>query len=403
MQRLTDRTIQAVKPTARETKVFDTLVRGLALRVYPSGTKAYAFFYTNHLGKQRQISLGGIASVSLADARQRARQYAAEVGSGIDPAERKSEYRRAETIGQLAEKFIAHARIHAQPRTVREYEQQLKRDILPNWADIKIQAIRTADVIALIDGIHSRGAPILANRTQALVSRLFSFAKERRLVEHNPVAGLPKPAKETSKIRVLSDEEVRWLWEVTDCHPNRSLSLSLRLILLTGLRPGEVAGAMKCDLDFVANHWLIPGERTKNRDAHFVPLLSEIRDVLRHGLEEASNIHGDSCKYVFPATKKDTPQNLSKLLKTNFKQNPPDGFMPFTCHDLRRTTLTRLQNLGEPHEVIELIAGHKLPGISSVYQRGDRRTQIESALAKWHRELRRIVYGQDSRKVLPIR
>lgn len=400
--RLTDKLIKSLKPYAKERKVFDTTVRGLCVRVYPSGRKAFAFFFTNHLRKQRQVSIGDTSTVSLSDARDRARVFAAQVAQDLDPAERKSAARKAETIAELAERFLAHVKEHRKERTHKEYARQLRADVLPIWGSYKVQAIKPADVIALVESIKTRGARIAANRILALLSTMFAYAKDLRLIEHNPALGLRRPTKEVSRKRVLSDEEIRFVWKLLETEAYRSKALALKLVMLSGVRPGEAASAMWQDLDFDKSLWMIPGTLTKNKEDHPVPLISPIRDVFTEARAVASGLHGEDCRIVFPRIGKDARISESTLSRY-FHDYIPEDFEPFTPHDLRRTVQTRLQNLGAPHEVLEKIAGHKLAGVAATYQRGDRLSDISKWLQRWHRELERIVEGRSETKVVSLR
>lgn len=99
-------------------------------------------------------------------------------------------------------------------------------------------------MIELVEAIVKKGTPVQANRVQALVSTIFSFAVDAALVKFNPCSRLRKRGAETRDTRVLSDDEIRQFWRRAVLPPiTRRVGLVLRLALLTGCRSGEVAGA----------------------------------------------------------------------------------------------------------------------------------------------------------------
>ena len=144
---------------------------------------------------------------------------------------------------------------HAKPRkkSWKEDRRQLSADVLPYWASRQVKAITRRDVHELVDRITDRGKPVTYNRVKALVSRIFKHGIDRDWLDHNPAAGISKQP-ETSRERVLSDEELTGLWgalqsvktgkRVTDDHPapliSPMLARGLQLMLRTAQRGGEI-------------------------------------------------------------------------------------------------------------------------------------------------------------------
>src|SRR5207253_17996 len=121
----------------------------------------------------------------------------------------------------------------------------------------------------LVESLIKAGKPTLANRVQSLISSIFSFAMDADLVRGNPCARLRRRGVETIGRRVLSDDEIRLFWPGTVQKPiSRRVGLALRLILLTGVRPGEAAGITCAELENTGEkgraRWIIPAERSKN-------------------------------------------------------------------------------------------------------------------------------------------
>ena len=196
----------------------------------------------------------------------------------------------AEYLAKYARKF---------KKSAAEDERILARDVLPAWGDRSVRDLTRGDIRALVEGIADRGAPVMANRTLAVIRRVLNFAIDYDWVEANPAARVRKPAPEVSRDRVLDDNEIRRLWRVlshfpttaerpapgrkarqgtaTDpiCPINEPHAALLKLRLLTAQRGGEVALMRWRDLDLKDGWWTIPGAFTKNGKPHRVPLVDQ--------------------------------------------------------------------------------------------------------------------------------
>jgi integrase len=165
-------------------------------------------------------------------------------------------------------------------RTWKEDRRKLEVDIVPRFGRMPIADIMAADVRELIESIAYRGAPTAANRTRALLSKVFNFARARGLVEVNPVDVVDKPAKERRRERKLDDKEIRILWEGTETFKSQAMRALFRLLLLTGQRLSEVRDMTWDELDLEERVWTIPGARTKNRRTHRVPLTDPALEII---------------------------------------------------------------------------------------------------------------------------
>ena len=125
------------------------------------------------------------------------------------------------------------------------------------------------------------GAPVAANRLRALVSRIYTFGAEQRLVAAtaNPVIGVKKPTKETTRDRVLTEDEIRRLWEACETQ-NPYVCAWFRLRLVTAQRGGELLQMRWTDIDPNSHFWTIPAEFVKNAHGHRVYLNETARELL---------------------------------------------------------------------------------------------------------------------------
>jgi integrase len=208
----------------------------------------------------------------------------------------------------------------------------LEKDVLLAWGKRKVQEITRRDVVVLLDKVRDRGAPVTANRLLGRLTRLFNFACERGILEESPCTRLKK-TEEQPRERVLTDAELAAFWQGIDdtgIHPGTALAL--RLILVTGQRPGEVSGMAWGEID--EHWWTIPAERTKNGREHRVPLTTMAHTLLTH----AKELSGENA-YVFPSPR---PQGNSKPLEVRSLSRAIDrkhvqlGIDKFVPHDLRR-------------------------------------------------------------------
>ena len=92
----------------------------------------------------------------------------------------------------------------------------LHREVLPYWGHRKAFDITSRDVLTLLDRIVERGAPIQANRVLALIRKLYNWAISRDLIEHNPCIQVKPPGKEHQRDRVLTEDEIRLVWNATE-------------------------------------------------------------------------------------------------------------------------------------------------------------------------------------------
>jgi integrase len=372
--------------------LWDKRLRGFGLRITNTGHKTWIAVYRRggRNGRLQELKIGTYPPLSLAEAREKARGTLAAAQLGDDPVEEKREERDAETFAALAERYLVeHARRWKKPRSVEEDKRNLKNDVLPIWGNRRVNEITRRDVIALVDGIVNRGAPIHANRVLALISKMFNFAidKDPDRVENNPAYKVKKPSPESSRDRVLSSDEIRNVWGALESEPPNIRAI-FKLLLLTGERPGEIKGMRWTELDIsrVESWWTIPGGRdgrTKNKKVHRVPLVGEAHRILQ-------SLSGDG-PMVFPNRSGEKPfTGLQKALNRLRKNSGVN----FQTRDLRRTLATGLGELGIDRIVIQKVLNHSDGSVTGIYDRHTYDTQKRGALERWDRRLCQILTGE---------
>lgn len=259
----------------------------------------------------------------------------------------------------------------------------LALDLLPAWRDRKISKIGRRDIIAVLDAIVARGAPVQANRVQSLVSKMLNFAVGRGLLETNPAYRIPRSAQERSRDRVLSDGEIRALWLSLDAEPARVAAV-FRLAILTAARRSEVLGMTWSELDLDSGWWTIPAQRSKNGLAHRIPLVPSALVVLRT-LHDGPH----DAEFVFRGGRLGAPVANPQKWIARIRQRA--DLEDFRMHDIRRTVASNLTGLGVPRLVVSKILNHVETGITAVYDRHSYDAEKRAALFKWDARLAAIL------------
>jgi integrase len=357
---LTDRFCASAKSTGVQTDYFDASVSGLALRVTSNGTKSWSLL---HGSPRRRVTLGRYPSMWLASARARALET--------------REGRTSGTVSALAEVYLKSVQ---GKRSAPEIERRLRKDVLPIIGHIPLSELHRRDVTRVID---AKAAPIAARRAFEDIRAMVRWAVARGDLDHNPIDGMKGPAISKPRQRVLTDDEIRVLWSSLD-QVSVQCQRVIKLCLVTGQRVGEVAGLTLDELDLKRRVWNIPGARTKNGHPHSVPLSGLAIDLINDASASVSR---------------------QEVSDTIWEHQDQFGIAHWTAHDLRRTALTKMAELGVAPIVLGHIANHRTTtkaGMTlSVYVHHAYEKEKRAALELWADRLQGIVVG--GAEVVPIR
>ena len=401
------------KPAAGQVDYWDTRKPGFGIRVSNGGTKSWHVMYRQH-GRKRRLSLGQFPELSAADARSKATAYLGDIAKGMDPAEERTQAKLDPTFGEFADIYLErYARVEKKPRSVREDEHMIEADLKPAWQDRKLPTISRRDVIALLDRIVARDAPVRANRVRALASKMFNFAISRDLVEHNPVHGTSRPSPERSRERRLSDDEICTLTEALKPEPLK-VAGALKLALLTAARRSEILGLPWSELDLERAWWTLPGERTKNGKEHRIPL-SPTAVILLRELEadadaksskrpKAKHREGGEAptksQFVFAGGRIGRPvANPQKWMK---RIRDRAELQDIRFHDLRRTAASGMTAIGIERLTVSKLLNHAEGGVTQIYDRHSYDVEKRAAVNKWDRRLNEILSGKPVAKVVAL-
>ena len=399
--KFTDRGVAALRPKLKVRVIWEPVSHGqgnLGLRIWPSGVKTWIYMYRFE-GKPRMQTLGNYPTMTVADAHAAQANAAQARAHGQDPGgvtvALNKATREAATVNELARQFLE---LYAKPRkrSADRDEELLKRNVLPAWGTHKANAIGRGDVAKLLDSIVARGAPIPANRTRSVLSKMYRWALSRELVDHNPVDGVPAPALEHRRDRVLDNDEVaQVLGRLDKTRMQTAAKLAIRFQFLTAARVGEVAGAQWSEVNEVAAVWTIPAARSKNKRAHRLPLSPQAVAVL----QEAKAIdRGNGA--VFPAAQSGVALSPEAVAAAIRDAMPLFEVERFTPHDIRRTVATGISEDGASRVVVSKVLNHIDASVTAIYDRHSYEKEMRGALDGWGRRLAALVLAAGDGKTI---
>jgi integrase len=356
---LTELLVRKAKAQGAALNIWDTKAPGLVLRVQLSGHRAFKAVYS-YRGRPRWFHIG---NVGLADARRIAAKVRLAVAEGKDPlAERQAE-RGAGTFAELAQRYLdEHAK--KKNKSWQQADYLVRKHLLPRWSRLDARSIARADVRAAVGRI---AAPVVANQVLAAASAIFTWAQAQEVVPFNPCKGVGKNATK-SRERVLADSEIPLFWQVfDDAGPVRAAAL--KVLLLTGQRPGEV-----CHMRFEHirdGWWSMPGAPdpnmgwpgTKNGQTHRIWLPAVITAIIGELMDDSHAVTG----FVFTNERGGAVSDLPVVMRNICRRlGVKDKVTP---HDLRRTHGSTITRLGFGRDAMNRIQNHKEGGIADVYDR----------------------------------
>lgn len=351
---LTDRQVQALSQTAVVGGV-----PGLECVISPAGTKSWRLLYRlagDTSSRRRSIGLGRYPVVGLSEARERAREALRLASNGIDPRHDREEKarRRNLTFEEAAAEYLEWSRLNNGAATARDKQSVFENHVPKKLLGLSLVVISRRDIAAIIDKLSSH--PARRRTVYAYLRHFFQWAAERELIEMNPCLALRPPKMVHARERVMTDDEIRKLWQAISL-----LATICRLQLLTAQRTGSVAAMRWRDIDFETATWSIPAESMKSARAHTVPLSGAAIEIL-------STLPRMAGPYVFGVRSNgEKPFNgRSPGMRRMREVGDASDWRP---HDLRRTAVTLAQRGGASIDEIRALTQHKVPGVIGVYAR----------------------------------
>jgi integrase len=396
--KLTKSAIDALPTLKSDVVYWDVASSGFGVKVTPKGRKVFVVLYrTGGAGsKLRKYTIGPYGRVTLHQARVAAQKVFAAKLEGRDPAAEKREAKRrivADRVEDLLEAFIAQRL--SQNRSAAEISRLLRREVGKPWAGRSIHAIGKRDVVEAISAIEQRGAPAAANKTLKSIKTFLRWCVGRAILDQSPAEGVPLPAREVARDRVLGDQELAQVI-LAARKIGGSYGGIVELLAFTGQRREEVARLQWEELDLGQRVWRLPRSRTKNAKAHVVHLSEQSMALLRR-LDRRG-------PYVFSPVGNKPFQTFSKAKRL---LDQLSGVTGWRLHDLRRTCVSGMARLGIAPHVADKILNHQagtISGVAAVYQRHEFLAERRAALDLWGAHVSELFGGisQEQRIELKI-
>lgn len=354
---LTDSALKVAKPKDKPYKLSDG--QGLYLEVMPNGSKLWRLKFRFD-GKENRLALGAYPTVPLQQARKRrdeARQLLAE---GKDPsAERQAEKEAQQSNGLTFETLAREWHAYRAPRwaksTADKTAAYLESDLLPALGNRPVKAIARPELVDLLRKIEDRGAHNVAKKARQWLSQIFRFGLAKGSVDANPATDLDVVAAHAPATRhhphVTFAELPELLGKIESANINVLTRHAIRLLVLTGVRPGELRAAPWAEFDLEAAVWTIPKARMKARRPHVVPLPRQAVTILRQ-LQEITGAY----ELVFAGRNNSTRPMSENTVNKALADAGYKGRQ--TGHGFRHLLSTELNSRGYNRDWIERQLAH---------------------------------------------
>jgi len=363
------------------------------------------------------MTLGNYEDVSLKEVRDKLPELRKLVAQGIDPRTARAaaiaENTQAITMQALFESWIEFVKVAKEitPKWMKQHETRWNRHLKNSLGKLLAKNITRAHLASVLDGMTRKGIKEETRRALTTLNLMLDYGLTRHLVDQNP-ARLLKPkdfaaSPNRPRDRALSLEELRMLWKALDeaMQPRDGVAKTsilsritvnaIKLLIVTGVRRGEICAMRWDELDLDAGKWVIPSSKTKNRQMHTV-YLSKLAIELINELKPLT----ETSPFVFNTDKNNVEgymhtDSLNKALwrlrkaddKEKAKETPPPlvDMKPFTIHDLRRSAATCWgEHLKVSPHVIERMLNHQpLNKLIATYQRAVYADEQKAAWLAW--------------------
>jgi integrase len=376
---------QSLPAPGEQADFFEPLERGrsLGLRISYGGTKAWRVnYYIN--GKPRNKTLGRYPAMNVQAARKAARTFDPKAATAAA---------EAGSFKEVAEKWLHHHARHL--RTRAQFERMLNSYVYPQWATRKFFEIRRGDVNALLDRLEDKHGLSQCDCVLSVLRSIMNWFATRDENYVSPIVkGMNRDKRslaERSRKRILTDDEIRAVWNACD----GTFGALVRLLLLTAQRAAKVT-TMKWD-DVADGVWTIHTEEREKGNAGRIRLPKMALDIIAAQPRIAGN------PYVFAG--RNGSFNSSSQGKAAMDRKLPADMPGWVLHDLRRTARSLMAGprLNVSRDVAERVLGHVVGGVEGVYDRHDYFDEKAAALSKLATLIEQIINPPSTTNVVELR
>ena len=271
--RLTKSLIDDLPVLSKDTVYWDAGVPGFGVKVTPKGRRVFIVMYrlAGAGSRLRKYTIGPYGRITLPMARAQAQKILPQDWMGVTQLRKRNNHGAASwSIKSTISSKDLFRSMSPRVGTSKRLTNLLRRDVIPYWGTKSIHEIKKRDVSDLVSLIAQRNAHA-SHRLLKTLKTFFKWCVGRAVIDFSPTDGLTSGYRETSRDRVLTDQELAAiiLGARKMPHPYRGI---VEFLALTGQRREEVAQLTRNELDEKARIWIIPSSRTKNKKAHIVHL-----------------------------------------------------------------------------------------------------------------------------------
>ena len=373
---------------------------GLYLQVGDTGNKSWIFRFRRH-GKLRDMGLGALHTVTLAEARGKAMDSRKLILAGIDPLEaKKTDQTQAKlaavkgtTFEACAKAYIdAHKASWKQERHASQWNQALAKHAYPVLGKTPVQSVDTDLVQKVLEPIW-KDKTETAKRLRGRIECILDWAKVKGYRQgENParwrghldnLLASPNKLINVEHFAALPYAKVGEFMKSLDKQEGKGAT-ALKLVILTAARSNEVLGATWDEIDFESKVWTVPAERMKaGKKEHRVPLTEPVIFILKNLKQEREDIEGKEapCPYVFPNAKGDGVLSNAVMLALLKRMKRRD----ITVHGFRSTFRDwAAENTEYPDEVVEMALAHAIQNkVKAAYLRTDMFEKRRLLMNEW--------------------
>jgi integrase len=383
---LTDLAIKKLKPGPKRYEKRDG--RGLRVVVQPSGVRSFAFRY-KFGGRANKITFGP-TEIGVAAARKLAADCLLDLAQGRDPGAARRAAKKveadaaADTLQAICQNWLK--REGSKQRSGARKGKDLERLVYPAMGGRPIAEIKRSEIVKLLDKIEDANGATMSDATLLLLGRIFNWHASRSDDFRSPIIRGMRRTKPSERVRerVLSDDELRAVWNAASASDDPFFGGMVKLLLLTGARRNEINFMRRSEIDGEGN-WLLPAARNKTKVDLKRPLSKAARGVLAR-LPEI-----DGGDFVFSMGNGAAIGHLSRRKQ---RLDAAAGVTNWTIHDLRRTARSLMSRAGVPREHAERCLGHVIGGVEGVYNKHQYRDEMALALERLAALIARVVDPQ---------
>jgi len=362
--RISKRSVEALSPDpTRDVYLRDDLVKGFLVKVTRTGTRGYHFEYKNHARKTRRILLGKHGEVTAEAARRQARHFANIRRAGDDPAQPRTDHRKAKTVGEVADRWLEQVGVVRKQKTLRDYRGWVNREIRPRLGDFKVTDVVLEDLEKIRKELQNK--KVTFNRTYACLNALFNFAIKRGWAKTNPCLGLTK-FDEDRVVHFFSKQDLQRLKVVLTDHEQKGNCPggidAVKLLALTGCRLNEILQLRWTQVSFNKELLELPDSKTGAKKVTLGK--SAIRTLSAIQLRQVTAGHYDPNGFVCRGAMGDAVGSLPKWWRCWREEA---GLGEATLHWFRHTFATRATSHGISLHAVKNLLGHKTIAMTEKY------------------------------------